>query len=178
MSYVVNVSNAILEERLNVTRAGLLDRLGIIAAGGAGELTPAGAALLPRLDAIAAGLADGVISQLILDRIDAAISSRTTGSLANLDAAVSSRAPANESPIQSVQYGTMTIAANVASGTATITSVNTAKAVVIYLGLRTSATSDNTWAKITLTNATTVTADRQGSPANDEVVGFVVVEFK
>lgn len=51
MSGSIAADLSTLEGRLTATRAGYLDRLAIIAAGGAGELTAARAALLANLDA-------------------------------------------------------------------------------------------------------------------------------
>lgn len=81
------------------------------------------------------------------------------------------------SVIKSIQYGTVTLAA-VASATATITSVNVAKAVLIYLGnsCGTSTVLYDAFTWITLTNSTTVTGTRSGT-GNTNVVSFVVVEF-
>lgn len=90
------------------------------------------------------------------------------------------------SPINSVQYGTVTIAGSSATGTATITSVDTSKAVLGFLGFTTtldtsggSAVHQNRmFPMITLTNATTVTATRNSSDPSDTVtVSFVVVEY-
>ena len=61
--------------------------------------------------------------------------------------------------IRSVQGGTITLA-GVASNTATITSVNTAKSYVAYLGMSTNVAEDQTLPRVVLTNATTVTATR------------------
>jgi dihydroxyacid dehydratase/phosphogluconate dehydratase len=83
------------------------------------------------------------------------------------------------SAIASVQYFTKAFAAS-SSVTQTITSVNTAKSVIVILGAlvtSSTATPDNYLAQATLTNATTVTLTRGGSTNVGLSVGFVVVEF-
>ena len=80
--------------------------------------------------------------------------------------------------IQSIQRGTISINDTDSSGTATITSVTTTKAMLNHLGQ--SGQGNNArdgFIRITLTNATTVTANRQS--ANGSVsVNYQVVEFK
>lgn len=75
------------------------------------------------------------------------------------------------------QYGTVTLA-SVASNTATITSVDITKAVIIYLGMSTSngGLSTSVWTNVELTNSTTVTATRTGTTGTN-VVSFCVLEF-
>lgn len=79
--------------------------------------------------------------------------------------------------IASVQTGTITLNAS-ASGTATITSVNTANSVIVAGGFSVNNATANTSfsAYLTLTNATTVTATTVGT-GNDRVVAFTVIEF-
>lgn len=86
------------------------------------------------------------------------------------------------SMIASVQSGTITIGTGATSNTATITSVNTAKSVVHFLGFTTTWTTtyrgDRTFPRVALTNATTVTAFRDSSDATFTVtVGYCVVEY-
>lgn len=86
------------------------------------------------------------------------------------------------SPIKSIQYGTVSITGTNTSGTATITSVSTAKTVLQFLGWTTDASvTDNQrrWhPRITLTDATTVTANRNsGATGYDCTVSFAVVEY-
>lgn len=76
--------------------------------------------------------------------------------------------------IKSIQTGTITLTA-VTSNTATITSVNTAKAFCIFNGGVSSAAESNSYAA-QLTNATTVTAYRSAS-GNTTTVYYTVVEF-
>lgn len=82
--------------------------------------------------------------------------------------------------ISRVQQGTVSIANNATSGTATITSVTTSRAAVLFLGQTVTQTGLDigfSCARLTLTNATTVTATRGVSNATSMVVGYVVVEF-
>lgn len=81
--------------------------------------------------------------------------------------------------IKSIQRGTITIT-GAASVTATITSVNTASAVVRMVGFTTSGTLTDyqTFPRVELTNATTVTASVNTSPgANSVVVSYEVIEY-
>lgn len=83
--------------------------------------------------------------------------------------------------INSIQYGTATISSGNTSGTATITSVDTSKAVLIMLGYTSDSASESPreyLIRITLTNATTVTATKNTAGTGiTSVVSFVVVEF-
>lgn len=86
--------------------------------------------------------------------------------------------PTQSSVIASIQYGTVSITGTNTSGTATITSVDTSKAALLFLGFSSSRDDGQMPARITLTNATTVTATRStpgGTGAT--TVGFCVVEF-
>jgi hypothetical protein len=83
------------------------------------------------------------------------------------------------SPVRLIQRGTITITAGNAAATATVTSVNTAKARLTHLG----ATIDTGGSagtiagiRLTLTNATTVTATRVGT-TEDYTVSYELVEF-
>ena len=86
------------------------------------------------------------------------------------------------SGIKSVQQGTITIANASASNTATISSVNTAKAFVLYGGNEwggsdgLSSSLPSALFRIALTNATTVTASR-GNTESSNVCSYTVVEF-
>jgi hypothetical protein len=87
--------------------------------------------------------------------------------------------------VASLQNGTVTIVDNGAtlSATATITSVNTAKAILIWAGTRGQMTNANFlsrgFARVVLTNATTVTATRSadGNEGGSLKIAFTVVEF-
>lgn len=83
--------------------------------------------------------------------------------------------------VKSIQTGTITLTSPASSNTATITSVNTAKAHVIPRGVTfdNSATQPfNTLCRWTLTNATTVTLERDSGGTTGNVVGaFTVVEY-
>lgn len=76
--------------------------------------------------------------------------------------------------IKSIQRGTLTIASNQLSGTATITSVNTAKAQVTYNGV---SNSYNPEARLELTNATTLTATRGNGDPSAAPVSYEVIEW-
>lgn len=80
--------------------------------------------------------------------------------------------------IKSIQRGVVTIADNSATGTATISAVNTAKSVIEFLGGTGAGTSDQRDSRCTivLTNSTTVTATRIGA-FNACDATFQVTEF-
>jgi hypothetical protein len=83
------------------------------------------------------------------------------------------------SVIKSIQQGTITFTGtNITSGTATITSVDTTKAMCLTTGGSQSGTS---WlsSKVILTNATTVTAStsNDNGAARTYTTGYIVVEF-
>lgn len=82
--------------------------------------------------------------------------------------------------IKSVQHGTITVNAAGTSNTATVNSVATGKAALVWLGQTTTETSDfapeNFCPRITLTNSTTVTANRAGN-GSAVTVGFCLIEF-
>ena len=82
------------------------------------------------------------------------------------------------SGIKSVQRGTITINAGAASNTATVTAVDTAKSVLSLLGWTASANvSTSGPGRLALTNATTITATRSGSPADTAVYSYELVEY-
>lgn len=95
--------------------------------------------------------------------------------LDNLDAAISAI-----SVIKTMTYGSITMD-QVSSNTASLNpAVNPGKAVAIFLGSTCNAAAASTssrFAKITLTNGTTVTATRD-STNGVTVANFCVVEFK
>lgn len=84
------------------------------------------------------------------------------------------------SVIQSIQQGSITISAASLTNTATVTSVDTSKAILIWNGLTSTNTTTSgapgSVARIELTNATTVTATR-GDSTLAITVRFTVVEF-
>lgn len=67
--------------------------------------------------------------------------------------------------IKSIQRGTITLAAAVSSNTASVTEVNMNKAEVFNLGFSTSVheTANHLSCNLTLTNSTTITAQRSGT---------------
>jgi hypothetical protein len=84
--------------------------------------------------------------------------------------------------LRSLQYGTVTITAAATTGTATIVEVNVTKAFLIYLGNTFSIAGvlPGTYyqSNVILTNATTVTSNRQSAAAGGtNTAGFVVVEL-
>lgn len=79
--------------------------------------------------------------------------------------------------IKSVQRGSIVLT-NVATNTATITTVNTAKAHLGFLGAEIPSVSTQAeWPRLDLTNSTTVTATRVSAGAPSTTVGFQVVEW-
>ena len=88
--------------------------------------------------------------------------------------------PTFTTAIKSIQPFTIALAA-AGSNTATITSVNTSKAYIVYGGAQLDSTAagggaHNWFCELTLTNATTVTAARGGNTGTVTVAG-TVVEF-
>lgn len=78
--------------------------------------------------------------------------------------------------VRSIQRGIITLL-SATSVTATVTSVNTAKTELDFLGCTVTANVDTCFARLSLTNATTVTANRSSGAANETVVGYQVVEW-
>lgn len=82
--------------------------------------------------------------------------------------------------IKNIQRGTIAITGSDTSNTATITSVNTAKSDIDFLGTEHSAGDATDFGRVALTNATTVTATRAtgGAPTSaTTTVGFQVTEY-
>lgn len=81
--------------------------------------------------------------------------------------------------IKSIQRGTITIANTFGTNTSTVTSVDTAKSELRFLGQTTNAGTDpaNQIARLELTNSTTVTATRAGGN-NDTVVSWELIEHR
>jgi hypothetical protein len=80
--------------------------------------------------------------------------------------------------VKSIQAGTIALI-NVTSNTATISSVNTAKAFVIFNGFSTNVTGGDmgrAMVRVSLTNATTVTAEKN-TFSDNSTVSYTVVEF-
>lgn len=90
--------------------------------------------------------------------------------------------PETRSLIQSIQTGEITIAAGASSNTGVISGVNPRYAVCFFNGWRsadTSLASSEDYARVGLTNATTVTAQTSASNAgSSRIVRYTVVEFK
>jgi len=104
---------------------------------------------------------------------DALTTSTRMANLDNLDAAVS-----GISPIRSIQSGTITMGTSFAV-TATVAAVTIGKSALIHQGCDAAGASTpaDYNIRLTLTNATTVTADRNGS-GNSCHVRWTLVEFK
>jgi len=86
--------------------------------------------------------------------------------------------------VKSVQYGTAPINSTGTTTTTTITSVNTADAVLLWGGFLSQSPSDGStdpgmlMCRITLTNATTVTANRNTADFYGRNLPFCVIEFQ
>lgn len=79
--------------------------------------------------------------------------------------------------IKSLQRGTISLGAAAASATATVTTVDTTKSLLTMLGVNTICTDVASGvAEITLTNATTITANR-GATTNLTTVRWQLVEY-
>jgi hypothetical protein len=87
---------------------------------------------------------------------------------------------ATSSLIESVQYGTVSIAGSSGSGTSTVSSTNASYSVLHLLGYTTSQTSlaHNAIEPVLSISGTTVTASRITASVNTVEVGFVLIEFK
>ncbi|WP_440110329.1 hypothetical protein [Acidovorax sp. BL-A-41-H1] len=83
--------------------------------------------------------------------------------------------PDGMSAIKSIQRGVLS-ASGAASATATISSVNVSKSILIDLGQTASGTGVNVCARLELTNSTTLTATR-ASAASDTAVSWQLVEY-
>lgn len=79
--------------------------------------------------------------------------------------------------IKSIQRGTINLTNTVATGTATITAVDTSKSIVNQTGSQGGNGGSGSWGTLTLTNGTTVTLDRTGTASNVTNVCFEVIEF-
>lgn len=82
--------------------------------------------------------------------------------------------------IQSIQYGSISIGSGITTNTATISSVITTNSACLFLGQTYDLNATNNskeWGTVVLTNATTVTANRDVSGINTLVIYFVVVEW-
>jgi hypothetical protein len=145
-------------------------------------------AIAGKLSTLLARLTSGRASNL--DNLDAAVSTRAAASTAlssttwdgtkagYLDAAITSRL----GNIKAIYAGSINVSITSfsASNTATITAVNTAKTIILFLGHYSGAASDTTSnARVELTNSTTVTAYAFHAPSGTATitVGYMVVEF-
>ena len=80
--------------------------------------------------------------------------------------------------IKSIQRGVITMSSG-SSATATVSSVDTAKSILHFLGNTTSSSggSEGLHARLTLTNATTITATRGLSVSDTTAVSWQLVEY-
>ena len=160
-----------LIDRLTATRAAKLDNLDVVLStrlSAAGYTAPDNSGistiiayvdeLEARLTAVRAGKLDAI----------------TEARLAKLDVALATG-------IKSIQRGTIAVTGTNLTATATITSVDTAKTELRFQGM--SMQADAAWPartslRITLTNATTITATRgEGVSLNDVTVNWELTEY-
>ena len=78
--------------------------------------------------------------------------------------------------IKSIQRGVISFNQVSSPGTATISSVNTSKSLIFYLGAHGSS-GTAFFASIALTNSTTVTASASFAGAQTATIGYQVVEY-
>jgi hypothetical protein len=83
--------------------------------------------------------------------------------------------------VKRIQQGTIAIAGATTTNTATISAVSLANTILLWAGTSTTdnttiTVDDGTFAHLTLTNATTVTATR-GDAAFTTTIGYIVLEF-
>lgn len=92
--------------------------------------------------------------------------------------------PSGGATIKSIQRGTITILGTSTTGTATLTSVDTARAELHYLGSHGPNPVGDSYAsetRISLTNSTTVTATKKttgSTPSYDHMVSYEVTEWQ
>lgn len=85
--------------------------------------------------------------------------------------------------IKSVQAGTIAITSGNTSNTDTITSVDTSKSMLIHLGTSTTGgftamdDIEHILTRITLTNATTITATRHDGTSASSITSYMLAEF-
>jgi len=82
--------------------------------------------------------------------------------------------------LKSKQTGVLAVTSPATSNTATVTAVVISKSLLLYTGHTSSDTADNSFnytnPSISLTNTTTITADR-GSTSYDLAIGWILIEF-
>lgn len=134
------------------------------------------------IDYLAANLS--TVRAAKIDNLDAAISTRAaaatalssatwTATLASyLDGPISGRLGS----IKSIQQGAITIVSGNLTGTATIAGVDPSKSICFFMGTQANSTG-SAFARVALTNSTTVTATRGNSDAWNVLAGYTVVEF-
>ena len=81
--------------------------------------------------------------------------------------------------IKSIQAGTISIAGANVTNTATVTAVDTTKAVLTFLGYSMDVANPECSVRIALTNSTTITATRSstGGGTTTSIVGYFLTEY-
>lgn len=79
--------------------------------------------------------------------------------------------------VKSVQRGVISITGTNTSATATITSVDTAKAELHFIGNTNNTISSNSAARIVLTNSTTITATRASATTATTTITWEIKEY-
>ena len=172
-----------LEKRaLSTPTAGSLGEIANVIQDAAADTAPTSGSVVDLIRVLEKRAISGAAADSVGARIDAAVSSRSSHTAADVWTAAT-RVPTSLAGllINNIQYGTISFDTGDTSQTATITAVTVAKKALIFLGSSTNATTTNDpkeyLARITLTNTTTVTGTRGGTGAT-MVVSFVAVEFK
>lgn len=206
-NFSATVSLAVLEGRLTAARAGYLDNLsgGAVALASVMSATRGGYldnlsggavaldskmdivdtsvdTLLTRLTSTRAGYLDNLSAGAVaLDSKVDTVDTNVDTLLSRLSATRGGYLDNLNAPFQNIQIGTASIGSSAASGTATITSVDLTKTVLLWTGSNsddTSMVAAYDLGHIVLTNATTVTGYRQHAPGNALNLNFMVLEWK
>lgn len=83
--------------------------------------------------------------------------------------------PTGDRAVKSIQRGSISLGA-ITTGTATITSVNTSKTELRYLGCKSNSANSDGLAYIELTNSTTITATKVSASSTSSVVTWELTE--
>lgn len=170
MANSFSIGLGVLEGRLTAARAGYLDNL----SGGA-------VALASVMSATRGGYLDNLsVGAVALDSKMDIVDTNVDTLLTRLSAARAGYLDNLNTPFASIQQGQVNIGTSTGVGTATISSVDLTKSIMLYIGHTSNATgmaADDDLAHLTLTNTTTVTANRYASPATLLAIRFMVVEW-
>lgn len=126
------------------------------------------------------GLANQDMARIDLTNSTTVTATRSTLSLTDTVIVCATIVEFTSAAITSVQYGNISFSTVQTTKTATISSVNTSYAVVLYLGVasaNTGSTTSSIYTGLQLTNSTTVTATRNSAGGFADTVGYCVVEF-